>query len=59
MNEPTPEQLKGQLEFYAKLASHQSNEIGRLSTEIIKANMTVENLTAQLTKNEKKEGGAK
>ena len=56
MNEPTVEQLKEQLNFYANLSAQQSQEIGRLSTEIIKANITVNNLTAQL---EAKKEGAK
>ena len=44
----TEEQKDEQLTFYQELAARQSNEIGRLSTEIIKANMAVNNLAAQL-----------
>lgn len=48
INELTEEQLKNELAFYMELTENQSNEIGRLNTEGIKANMTIRNLKKAL-----------
>lgn len=48
ISELTEEQAKNELAFYMELTENQSNEIGRLNTEGIKANMTIRNLKKAL-----------
>lgn len=58
----TEEQAKDQLAFYMELSNTQSLEIGRLTTELMKANISTRNLEAAFesaAKTNQKEGGAK
>lgn len=44
----TEEQAKDQLAFHMELTKRQSQEIGRLNTEVMKANITSQNLQQAL-----------
>lgn len=48
INQLTEEQAKDELAFYMELTNNQSNEIGRLTTEGMKANMTIRDLRKAL-----------
>lgn len=52
MDELTLEQAKAELEFYVLLSNKQSQEIGRLTTELMKSNISNSNLQQLLKDSE-------